>query len=51
MEMRTIAKLFCTQIVRIFTFSVNSVYFSVFSTAKQSIDGETGKIESNMFDT
>ena len=25
--MRTIAKLFCTQIVRIITFHVNSVYF------------------------
>ena len=31
--MRTIAKLFCTQKVRIFTFSVYSVYFSIFSTA------------------
>ena len=38
--MRTIAKLFCTQKVRIFTFHVNSVYFSIFSTARQAIDGE-----------
>ena len=31
--MRTIAKLFCTQIVRIFTFSCQFSLFSIFSTA------------------
>ena len=30
--MRTIATSFSMQIVRIFTFHVNSVYFSIFST-------------------